>query len=161
MVDIPSITAAITGLKTAAEIAKAMKGLHDLADVQTKVIELQGAILHAQTSALAAHSDPFTMMQKLHELEAEVRRVRAWEETKQRYQLITPCPGCHVYALKESHKNADPAHWICPHCYEEGRRSLLLVSGDHNRGAVQIIKCPHCDFSHETTSESETEPKYA
>lgn len=90
MVDIPSISAAITGLKTAAEIARAMKGIHDLADVQTKVIELQSAILDAQTSALVAQSDQFTMMQRLRELEAEVRQVRAWEETKHRYQLITP-----------------------------------------------------------------------
>lgn len=43
--DIPSIASAISGLKSAAEIARAMKGLHDLADVQTKVIDLQSAIL--------------------------------------------------------------------------------------------------------------------
>jgi len=85
MVDIQSISAAITGLKTAAEIVKAMKGLQDQADIQTKVKELQSAILDAQTSTLAAQSDQFTMIQRLRELEAEVRKVRAWEETKQRY----------------------------------------------------------------------------
>ena len=85
MVDIQSISAAITGLKTAAEIVKAMKGLQDQADIQTKVKELQSAILDAQTSTLAAQSDQFTMIQRLRELEAEVRNVRAWEETKQRY----------------------------------------------------------------------------
>ena len=153
MIDIPSISAAITGLKTAAEIAKAMKGLHDLADVQSKVIELQSAILDAQTSALAAQSDQFTMIQKLRELETEVMQVRAWEETKQRYQLITPWWGCHVYALKESHKNADPPHWICPQCYEDGRKSLLLNHED--LGVAHHIKCSRCSFANRTGGDSE------
>jgi hypothetical protein len=65
MVDIQSISAAITGLKTAAEIVKAMKGLQDQADIQKKVIELQSSILDAQTSTHAAQSYQFTMIQRL------------------------------------------------------------------------------------------------
>lgn len=152
MVDIPSISAAIMGLRTAAEIARAMKSLHDLADVQSKVIDLQSAILDAQTSALAAQSDQFTMMQRLRELEEEVRQVRAWEETKQRYKLITPWPGCHVYALKAVHMNNDPPHWICPQCYEDGKKSLLLNSVSE---FLDTISCPRCSFKNRRTGNAE------
>lgn len=155
MVDIPSITAAISGLRTAAEIAKAMKGLHDLADIQTKVIDLQSAILDAQTSALTAQSDQFILMQKTRELEEEVSRVKAWDETKQHYQLITPWAGCHVYALKESQKGTEPPHWICPQCYEDGRKSILHNSQKHDRRTQWIIKCHHCSFDSDRQNEAE------
>lgn len=158
MIDIPSISAAITGLKTAAEIARAMKGLQDHADIQTKVIELQSAILDAQTSALAAQSDQLTMVQKMRQLEDEVRQVRAWEATKQRYQMITPWPGCHVYALKDSDKDSDPPHWICPHCYEDGMKSILHNSEKRDRRIHWIIKCSRCSF--ESDRHGDAERKY-
>ncbi len=155
MVDIPSITAAITGLKTAAEIARAMKGLQSLEDVQAKVIDLQGAILDAQTSALTAQADQFAMMQRMRDLEEEVARVKAWDETKQRYQLITPWAGCHLYALKESSKGTDPPHWICPHCYEDGRKSIVHNAEKHDTRSRHIIKCPRCSFENEKAGPDE------
>lgn len=155
MVDIQSISAAITGLKTAAEIAKAMKGLQDQADIQTKVIELQSAILDAQTSALAAQSDQLSMMQKMRQLEDEVSRVRAWEATKQRYQMVTPWSGCQVYALKDSSKDSDPPHWICPQCYEDGKKSILHNSDKQDRKIRWIIKCSRCSFESERHGDAE------
>jgi hypothetical protein len=146
MIDIPSITAAISGLKTAADIAKAMKGLHDLADVQVKVADIQSALLDAQSSALAAQGEQFTLMQKMRDLEEEVARVKAWDETKQRYQLIAPWEGCHVYALKEASKGTEPPHWICPHCYEDDRKSILHNTEKTTNRRHWIIKCSRCSF---------------
>ena len=54
MVDIASISAAVTGLKTATDIAKGIAELGSVAEVQSKVIELQTVILAAQSSAMAA-----------------------------------------------------------------------------------------------------------
>lgn len=146
MVDIPSITAAIVGLRNAADIAKAMRDLHTQAEIQTKVIDLQSAILSAQSDALAAQSDQSTMLQRIRDLQEEVARVKAWEDTKQRYQLITPWEGCHVYALKETSKGADPPHWICPHCYEDGKKSILHNTEKTLNRRHWIIKCQRCSF---------------
>lgn len=153
--DIPSISSAISGLRSVAEIAKAMKGLHDQADIQIKVIELQSAILDAQSSALAAQSEQLAMIQKIRDLEGEVARIKAWDETKQRYQLITPWAGCHVYALKETGKGTEPPHWVCPHCYEDGRKSILNDSDKHDRRIRLIIKCPRCSFESEKRGTSD------
>jgi hypothetical protein len=54
MVDLASIAAAATSLKTAGEIVKAMIGLRDAALIQNKVIELQGVI----PPPMRAHSRP-------------------------------------------------------------------------------------------------------
>lgn len=104
MPDMALIQGAITSLNAAANIAKGFLQLRSIAEVQGKVIELQSAILAAQSSALAAQSDQATMIQRIGELEKEIARVKAWEETKQRYQLISPWPGAFLYALKEQSK---------------------------------------------------------
>lgn len=147
--DIPSIASAISGLRSAAEIARAMKGLHDQADIQIKVIDLQSAILDAQSSALAAQSEQLTMIQRINDLEKEIPDVKAWQAEKQRYQLITPWDGCHVYALKDASKGTDPPHWICPHCFEDGRKSILHNTDKHDRRTRLIIQCPRCSFENE------------
>jgi hypothetical protein len=83
--------------------------------------------------ALGAHAEQFTMVQRIRDLEQEIARIKAWEAEKQRYQLIAPWPGCFVYALKETSKGTEPPHWICEHCYQDGRKSILQNSEKHNR----------------------------
>ena len=144
-----TIQTAVLSLKTASDIAKGFLHLKSLAEVQGKVIDLQEAILSAQSSALAAQSEQFAMIQRVRDLEEEIARVKAWEEEKQRYQLITPWDGCHVYALKDSCKGTEPPHWICAHCYQDGRKALLHNSQKHERRRFDLIKCPHCTFESE------------
>ena len=118
-----------------------------MADVQSKAIELQQIILSAQSSALAAQSEQFSLLNKISELEKEVARVKAWEEQKQRYALVSPWQGAVTYALKKASSNAEPPHWICANCYEDGRKSilndLLKIPKDAGRRHVGI-DCPVC-----------------
>lgn len=139
-----NIQGAILSLTTAGDIAKGLIQLNSQAERQVQVIELQSAILSAQSSALAAQSEHSAMIQKIRDLEGEVARIKAWDETKQRYQLITPFEGCQVYALKKSSNETDPPHWICPQCYEDGRKSIL-IDADEAKGMPRI-KCFRCQF---------------
>src|SRR5947209_1842747 len=88
MVDMGSIAAALGGLKTAGEIAKALLQLHSETERQAKVIELQSVILAAQSSAISAQSDQFTMLEEVRALKEEIAKVKAWETQKQRYKLV-------------------------------------------------------------------------
>ena len=140
--DMASIAAAASSLKVAADIAKGLSELKSAADIQGKVIDLQREILSAQSNALTAQSEQFSMLERIRELETEIARVKAWEETKERYQLHEPTPGTFVYALKEQDKGSQPLHWICAHCYNESAASILQlktagVSNDH-------YLCPKC-----------------
>ena len=143
--DMTLIQGTVTSLKAASDIVKGFLQLKSVSDVQGKVIELQSTILAAQSSALAAHSEQSAMIQRIRDLEEEVAHIKAWEETQQRYQLIAPWDGCYVYALKESCKGTEPPHWICEHCYQDGRKSLL-----HNaQFTTAILRCSHCQFEAE------------
>ena len=96
-----TLQSAVLSLKTASDIAKGFLHLTSLADVQGKVIELQDVILAAQTSALAAQSEQFTMVERVRDLEKEITRIKAWEEEKKRYQMVNPWQGATflVYVL--------------------------------------------------------------
>lgn len=157
--DMSLIQGTITGLKTASDIAKGFLELKSITDVQAKVIDLQSAILSAQSSALAANSDQAAMVEKIRALKEEVARVKAWEAQKQRYQLtqFRNGPGV-VYALKESMSNAEPPHWICTKCYEEGKRMILQPAT--NNGFIHIV-CPSCKFDIPTGMRGIGAPEYA
>jgi len=135
---------AVLSLKTASEIAKGFLHLQSMAEVQGKVIDLQSAILSAQSDALAAQSEQSSMIQRVRDLEEEIARIKAWEEEKKRYQMVNPWQGATflVYALKESRKGTEPPHWICTKCYDDGRRTILQPSLD--KVGYWLLVCPTC-----------------
>ena len=137
--DMTLLQGAITGLKTAADIVIGLSKLNTIAEVNAKAIELQQVILSVQSSALSAQSEQFTMLEQIRALEKELAQIKAWEETKQRYQLVTPYPGFFTYALKREGAGTEPAHYICARCYEDSRKSLLhVLSPRFVRGSESI-----------------------
>ncbi|UVT17514.1 MAG: hypothetical protein H8K04_08250 [Nitrospira sp.] len=161
MFDLATIQSAISGLQTAGQLAKSMSELSASIDLKTKVIELQSAILAAQQSALAAQSDQLAMIERIRNLEKEIADVKAWEEQKQRYKMIPPWAGasCLVYGLKESCKGAEPAHWICTKCYDDGRRTVL--NPKKSQTSMALLHCPTCKAEVETGYRHVAAPTYA
>ena len=158
--DLSLIQGTISGLKLAGDIAKGFMDLKSMADVQGKVIELQSAILSAQSSALSANADQAAMIEAIRELKEEVARVKAWEAQKQRYQLQPIWErSAVVYALKESMSLGEPPHWICTKCYEDGLRMMLQprVAKD-GKG---VLACPSCKSELHNKYRGTDEPSYA
>jgi ribosomal protein L29 len=140
--DMNLIQGTITSLKFAGDVAKSLLELKTLGDVQGKVIELQSAILSAQSSALSANAEQSAMVEEIRELKKEIAKVKAWETEKQRYKLTNPWSGGVAYALKETMANGEPPHLICTKCYEEGRKSILNPLKDANN--FELFACPVC-----------------
>jgi hypothetical protein len=136
------IQSTVSGLKTAGDIAQSMLELKTLSEVQGKVIDLQRAILSAQSSALSANADQFAMVEKISTLKKEIADIKAWESEKERYKLVSPWEGAIAYAVKKSMCNSEPPHWICTKCYEDGRKSIL--NPDKNPKGFSLFACPVC-----------------
>ena len=145
MVDMNAVAAAVSSLKTAGEIVQAMIGLRDASAFQAKAIELQRQILAAQQSAFAAHSDQFSLLQRVRDLEEEIRRVKAWETEKQRYEMIYLATGIIAYRIKPAMRGSEPIHEICANCYEHDRKSYLQKQPGAQR-TVRVF-CPSCQTS--------------
>lgn len=144
MVDIAAISGAMTSLKTAHDIAKTMLGLRDVSMVREKVIELQGAILTAQSDAFEANSAQTTLLERVRELEKEVADLKAWDAESQRYQLQQVAPGAFAYTVKPDAQGAEPAHWICANCYQHRRKSILQSQGVGATGETWVCSVCKC-----------------
>ena len=137
------IQGTVSGFKLASDIAKSLLELKTISEVQAKVVDLQSAILSAQNSALAANAHQTAMIEEIGSLKEEIARIKAWEEEKQRYKLISSWPGTLLYALKEESSASEPPHWICTKCYEEGRKSILNPQRKV-KALFYILVCPKC-----------------
>ena len=129
-------------LKTAADTVKTMINLRDAAAFQPKANELQGQISAALADAIAAYEAQTAQLQRIRELEDEVRSLKTWEAEKQRYALQRLPPGIFVYSLKSDMAAGEPPHSICQTCYQRGKKSILHEDETHN--GVHNIECAEC-----------------
>ena len=154
IMDIALIQSAMSSLNSAANIAKAILNLKVSTEVQGKVVELQSLILAAQSDALSANAAQTEMADQIQALKDEISCIQAWEKQVTRYQLFSPWTGTLVYALRESEKESEPAHWICTHCYSERQRGFLQFR--RQASGRQLYACDRCgtevnahkDFEH-------------
>ncbi len=142
MPDISALSALISSFSAAQSIAKGFLELKTLADVQSKVIELQSVILSAQTSALAAQAEHASLAKNVEELERELTSLREWERERSRYSLKQFDCGVFVYELSPSDSRGEPIHWLCSNCFSQGHKSILQYQGDFY-GSEQH-SCPRC-----------------
>ncbi len=141
--DMGLITGTITSLRFAGDIAKSFLSLQSMAEVQGKVIELQSAILSAQSNAMEANSQQLIMVEEIRTLQTQIESMKGWREEAKRYKLVGPWSnGTLVYALREKAKENEPAHYICTKCFEDGRKSLLNPLDDAKGWC--IYRCPQC-----------------
>lgn len=142
--DIGSLSAAVSSLKTAADLAKTMIELNSISEIKGKIIDLQTQILAAQSSAFAANAEQAEMAEHVRALKEELARIKAWDVEKKRYKLTKLWDtGGVAYALKESMSNSEPPHYICTHCYEDGRKSVLSPQKNKNGGRMMLV-CQNC-----------------
>ena len=143
MVDMQSINGTILGLKTVWNIANGLKSLDQMADFKLKVSDLLDAIMEAREKVVAVNEQQSEMVRRIRELEEEVARMKHWnDEERQRYRMVSIMErGGTAYALKETCKGSEPPHWICPKCYEDGRRSILQPEYDHHRANMACYTC--------------------
>jgi hypothetical protein len=145
MVDFSAITGTIAALKGVTDIAKAIKDLHPSGALDAKIRELNSRILEAQSSAFAANDERSALIERIRALEAEVAGLKAWDAEKQNYQLKEVYAGSFAYVLKPIGGGVEPIHWLCPACYQQGKKSLLQYNGrSASESRSSIYGCPRC-----------------
>jgi hypothetical protein len=143
MVGITELSALMTALKGAKDLAESMVGLRDAAAMQGKVIEFQNVIMDAQQRVFAAQEERAALVEKVAELEKKIASLENWETEKKRYELKSIGYGGRiaVYALKPEMADGEPPHSICANCYQNGEKSILQTEG---RGGSEYLYCPRC-----------------
>jgi hypothetical protein len=125
MIDMQSMSIAVSSVRAAGEIAVGMMSLKTTTEVQAKAIELNQKIIEAQHQLFAANATQSALAERIRDLESQLARLQVWDTQKRRYKLATPFPGCVVYALQKAMSDGEPAHYLCASCYQRGEKSIL------------------------------------
>lgn len=157
--DLTAIQTAISSLKVATTLAKSILDTKNMVEVQGKVIEIQSALLEAQNSAISATSAQFELVEKVRQLESELKSATSWSGETERYALVSPFRnGGPVFALKSSAASGEAPHLLCPNCFSSRRKSFLAPI---QKDSWILLSCSACKFSMSTGMRGIGDPKYA
>jgi hypothetical protein len=124
-------------------IAGAVKRLADSREevkVNEVAIQLQRIVLDLQSEMMMIQSDYQNVLRSREDLEKKLIELEGWDKEKARYHLekVGGMWSGFVYALNVKNPSVEPAHWLCAHCYEDKKKSILQVSG------MNKYRCPRC-----------------
>ncbi len=143
-IDIGSVASVITSLNTAGQIAKGMIGLHNDRVIAGQVIELQNVIINAQNAAFAAQQERAALIKQVESLKEKMAKMKKWDAEKKRYELKEVYPDAFAYAIKPNAKGAEPNHWLCQTCCENGEKSLFQARPHDGKADYNLFYCPRC-----------------
>jgi hypothetical protein len=135
---VAEISAGLTSLRAALDIAKAMVNLRDAEAFRAKSIELQSVVLEALEKAIKSREACSAQADRIRALETEVAGLKAWGTEKERYELKPVGRAVVAYMLKPEARGSEPPHWLCPNCYAKGEKAFFQMKGDD--GALASLR---------------------
>lgn len=117
------------------------------------VTEIEAHLADAIGKFLAAQQAQMAQLETIEALKAEVAKLKGWAAEKEKYELKTVGSGIVAYMNKPSARGTEPPHWLCPTCFENGKKSPYLFSVRSTRGSV--YRCKGCDGHVVTNNEPE------
>ena len=142
MTMIETIKGGMAAANAAANLIKGYFALKTEAEKNAAVVEIQRHVIDTQQGLATAYASNLEALQRINELEQEIVRFENWEAEKQRYEPAEAGPGCTAFRLKDGVEPPEPSHWICPHCYEQGKKSRLMMEKDLGRSTT--LNCHPC-----------------
>lgn len=160
--DIGSITATVTGLKTAGEVINSILELKTSDAINAAVREANSHLFTVQQEALTAQSEQFAMVEEIRNLKEKITNLEAWNAEKDRYQLEKLWEaGVVAYALKEHMSNGEPPHYLCTNCYKDGMKSILNPQKRKNGRLMLVCPTPKCNAEFHSMYSRNLPIKYA
>ena len=143
---VEAAAATVSTIKAAFDIGKGVQSLHTSVEVDQAVAEMLEKLLTARQQAMESLETETALLKRIDELEQEIVRLEDWSAEKQRYELKQAGEeGSFAYRLKDGVQPPEPEHWICPQCYQDGKKSILK----HESlpvGRAETLVCTRCDY---------------
>ena len=78
--------------------------------------------------------------------------LKDWAAEAERYEPVDVYIGTIAYMPKLGMENGEPAHWLCPNCFQQNQKSFLAHKGQTTnntggRGMESKWACDTCGFS--------------
>lgn len=149
MAEIIAVEAALTSLKAAFDITKAMAGVMDATKIQTLKFEIQQALIEAQQLTASAQMDQLSLISRVRAAEEEVAHLKEWKAQEGAYKLEEIPRSAFVYVSQQTGDPSEPEEWLCPKCFGSKQIGILTRDGTADRISGKW-KCTTCKTVIET-----------
>lgn len=128
MVDLSTISAALSSLDIASKFSKhSIEKIKDGA-VRVKVEELLNAVIPLQTHIITLQTMNSASITEKENLEKKLKEIEDWNKEASRYELKELASGVYVFGIKITAKSSEPPHYLCTKCYQERKNLSFNVS---------------------------------
>jgi hypothetical protein len=109
------------------------------------IIDIQRHVAETQRALIAAEQDNLARLKEVDALETKIGEMENWTAQKQNYELDDTGTGGLAYRLKDGVQPPEKSHWICPQCYEDGKRSIMHPEA--LPGRCDTLNCNRCGLA--------------
>jgi hypothetical protein len=148
------IAAGIASARAAYDLTKAMLKSRDAKILADGTRDLQMILGEAIGKLLEAQQAQMSQLEQISTLKTEIKKFSDWETEKQRYELKGVGDGVFAYMNKPAVRGTEPPHWLCPTCFENGKKAYFQASGARIQRAM-VYRCKSCDGVATTENEPE------
>lgn len=127
-------------VKEAGGIAGKLRDVFSKPEKKPADLDALGLASDLAYKLLNAQVSQSEIMNRLLELEAALKDAQRQQDEANRYALVELASGAHVLALKPGDPKGEPPHYLCPACFEDGKKRILQPYG--HSGAAR--ECPGC-----------------
>jgi hypothetical protein len=138
---IETISGALTGLSGALEIAKGINSKITAVEMAEAKSELLERLSTVQIALAEATQEVLSAQERIRTLEAEIVQLKEWDAEAESYELADTGAGALAYLPKGAEGNYKSGHWLCPNCFSERKKSLLIPQ---NPGPYWMLRCHPC-----------------
>jgi hypothetical protein len=127
-------------LKDARTAFDAMRRLAGNPDKKVSDPDILGLISTFTEKLVDAQLAQSQVLNALQELERAVEQAQRLHDERSRYELQATATGALVLALKPGDPKAEPPHYLCADCLEEGKKRILQPLG-YSTGTLECNGC--------------------
>jgi hypothetical protein len=130
-----------TMMKTVVEVVDGIVGRTKNTKAKAEISTSLDFLVTAQNGILEIQNGLTAIVAENNELKKQVLQLKAWDEDKRNYRLESIAHGVFAYRYAPSEQPSKADHFLCCHCYDDGKKSILHFNQEPSRPA---LFCPAC-----------------
>jgi hypothetical protein len=154
-----ALTALLSAIPALAKAGGDIAAASDEAKRNAQLIDFQRAIIQLQSAIASIQLENAGLVRDKQALEARIAHLENWETEKSRYALVTVLDGLPVRALRKNMSEGEAPHWLCPNCFNSGKKSFLTsVNG---ATGFAVFGCASCKTQMQAPYRGPIPPQFA
>lgn len=151
-----------TAFKSIKSIIEIIKGFTEAnPELQEKVQQLQSMLMDIQEKAMNSNAQLLELQAENTELKKQLKSYDDWEIQRKRYSLSSPWKsGGQLYALRRSHADEEPPHYLCTKCFHNRRKTILQPIVKETPPRFVRMNCSTCKSMFDTGYRGVGDPRY-